>query len=493
MKLWLNTGSIADYHKFTRGRSCPVYECRGRGLIVPDEYASAVTGMTVDRLPDVDYTPSKFLFDYQRDISRLAIRKRKFGVFVEPGYGKTLIMMEFTIHSDSIATGRPVLIVSPINVIPQTCEEAEKFYPGLNVQRIPAAKLQDFLDNGHGIGITNYESFNQPLRAGKLFAIAVDEGSMLKSHYGKWGNSILKLSAGVEWRLVLTGTPAPNDRIEYANHAIFCGMHRTVNEFLARYFVNRGQTSNRWEMMANAVDAFYRNLSHWCIFMVNPATYGWKDNAGTIPPINVSIHRVELTDEQKKATRETTGTLFVGSSGGIGQRSKLGQIAKGHFNGQKIGTNKPTFIAGLCAAFGEGSAIIWCKYNEEQKTIAEALPGCANISGDTPIEKRLELIKAFKLGQIKNLVSKGRILGFGLNLQVANNQVFSTLEDSYETYHQCVKRSNRVGSTHPLNVHLPLTENEEPMAQNALRKCRDVQQDTEEQERRFKENAWLQF
>ena len=90
-------------------------------------------------------------------------------------------------------------------------------------------------------------------------------------------------------------------------------MHRTVNEFLARYFVNRGQTSNRWEMMPNAVDAFYRNLSHWCIFMVNPATYGWNDNAGTIPPINVAIHRVELTDEQRKATRDTTGTLFVGS------------------------------------------------------------------------------------------------------------------------------------------------------------------------------------
>ena len=171
-----------------------------------------MTGETRDIAYDVDYTPSKFLFDYQQDISKLGIRKKKFGVFVEPGYGKTLIMYEFAIHADSIASGRPVLIVSPINVIPQTVEEAERFYPGLNIQRIPAAKLQDFLDNGHGIGITNYESFNQPLRAGKLFAIAVDEGSMLKSHYGKWGNAILKISAGIDWRPVLTGTPAPNDR-----------------------------------------------------------------------------------------------------------------------------------------------------------------------------------------------------------------------------------------------------------------------------------------
>jgi hypothetical protein len=241
------------------------------------------------------------------------------------------------------------------------------------------------------------------------------------------------------------------------------------------------------------MDAFYRDLSHWCIFMVNPASYGWKDNAATIPPINVHIHRVDLTEEQRKATAETTGTLFVGAVGGIGQRSKLGQIAKGQFNGQKIATNKPQYIADLCESFGNESSIVWCKYNPEQERMAEILPDCANISGDTPIEKRLELIQAFKLGQIKKLVSKGKILGFGLNLQIATRQVFSTLEDSYETYWQCLKRSNRVGSTVPLNAHIPLTDNEEPMVQTVLTKCKRVQQDTEDQERRFKENAWIQF
>lgn len=493
MRFSLNTSSIADYEKFIRARQCPVYEVRGTDLIVPDEYTNRIVGGEQFDLRVPDYEPSKFLFDYQRDIAGLAIRKKKFGVFVEPGYGKTLIMMEFAIYADSIADGRPVLIVSPINVIPQTVEEAERFYPGIQIQRVPAAKLQDFLDNGHGIGITNYESFNQDLRAGKLFALLVDESSMLKSHYGRWGTAIIDLGAGLEYALPLTGTPAPNDRIEYANHAVFCGACRTVNEFLARYFINRGQTSNRWELKDHALDAFYRDMSHWCMFMVNPASYGWKDNAATIPPINVHIHRVELTEEQKRATRDTTGTLFVGNTGGIGQRSKLGQIAKGYFNGESIGTNKPKFIADLCQSFGKESAIIWCKYNDEQEKVAAALPGCANITGSTPIEERLELIQAFKLGQIQHLVSKGKILGFGLNLQIATRHVFSTLEDSYETYWQCVKRSNRVGSTVPLNVHLPLTENEEPMAQNALTKCRRVQQDTEDQERRFKENAWIRF
>lgn len=86
------------------------------------------------------------------------------------------------------------------------------------------------------------------------------------------------------------------------------------------------------------------------------------------------------------------------------------------------------------------------------------------------------------------LISKGKILGFGLNLQIATRQIFSGLQDSYETYYQCVKRSNRYGSTRPLNVHIPVTELERPMIQTVLNKAKRVQQDTEEQERIFKES-----
>jgi SNF2 family DNA or RNA helicase len=88
------------------------------------------------------------------------------------------------------------------------------------------------------------------------------------------------------------------------------------------------------------------------------------------------------------------------------------------------------------------------------------------------------------------LISKPKILGFGLNLQIATRQVFSGLQDSYESYWQAVKRSNRVGSTRPLNVHIPITDIEEPMVQNVLRKAAMVQRDTEEQQRIFRENSY---
>jgi hypothetical protein len=234
---------------------------------------------------------------------------------------------------------------------------------------------------------------------------------------------------------------------------------------------------------------FYRDLSHWCIFLSDPAVYGWKDNAEEIPPINVHIHSVPLTAKQQVAVRKMTGKLFVGSIGGIGERGKLGQIAKGNSNGERIETNKPQFIRDLVDSWPDESTLIWCLYNDEQDQVAAMFPEAANIDGSTPLPERLRMLDDFKAGRVKVLISKPKILGFGLNLQVATRQVFSGLQDSYESYWQAVKRSNRVGSVRPLNVHIPVTEIEEPMVANVLRKAGMVQADTEEQQRIFLENS----
>jgi hypothetical protein len=85
------------------------------------------------------------------------------------------------------------------------------------------------------------------------------------------------------------------------------------------------------------------------------------------------------------------------------------------------------------------------------------------------------------------LITKPKILGFGLNLQVCTRQVFSGLKDSYEEFYQAVKRSNRIGSTRPLNVHIPVTELEMAFVDNVLRKSDRVEADTKEQEELFKE------
>lgn len=487
----VNPTSIEHYRSFLRIRQLPSYRFRGSIAEYPAEYAEFVSGREAVAPKRIAADLSPFLFDYQADITRLALTKRKFAVFADCGLGKTLMFLEWAKHVKRAIGRRSVLIVSPLMVVPQTIAEAVKFHgDSLPIERVRASELQSWMTRGDGIGITNFEALHSDIPQGNIGALVIDESSMLKSHYGKWGAELIRLGAGLDYKLALTGTPAPNDRIEYANHAIFLDVHPTVNSFLARYFINRGQTDNRWEIKPHAVKAFYRDLSAWSIFVSNPAVYGWKAHSEPIPPIHCHIHDVPLTDEQRDIVHTETGDLFVNNLGGIASRTRLASVAKGYHKDEVIPTNKVKFIRDLVASWPDESTIVWCLYNREQEIIAAALPGCASMTGDTDEAERHRIIEGFKRGVIKKIVTKAKILGFGLNLQIATRQVFSSLQDSYETYYQCVKRSNRVGSTRPLNVHIPVTDIERPMVDNVLRKANRVDADTREQEELFRGSKW---
>lgn len=305
-RMRLSPDDADSYRTFLAVKSLPKYRFVGRTAIFPAEYAARL-GLASAVEGDGEYRPLPGLFDYQRGIASLAIRKRKFAAFVDPGLGKTLIESEFARHAAAqLPAERCVLIVTPLMVVPQMMEEFARFYGGaLEVECVTARHLSGWLTSGKGrIGLTNWEALRDDVPQGRLGGLVLDESSMLKSFYGKWGQTAIRLGRGLEWKLAGTGTPAPNDRIEYANHAVFLDQFPTVNSFLARFFVNRGQTQNRWELKPHALRPFYRAMSHFGIFLSDPSTYGWKDNAGGLPAVRVHIQSVPLSAAQLDAVRE---------------------------------------------------------------------------------------------------------------------------------------------------------------------------------------------
>ncbi len=490
MKLLFDPRSVDSYRQFLAVKRLPAWQIRGRLATFPDEYADRLGIAPV--LAHSNYHPEHFLFDYQADITKLAVQKRKYAIFADCGLGKSLMLLSYARYvRDVLPANKRILILTPPMVVPQMIAEAKKFwgeeYP---IHKIKANQLQSWLNGGgddYQIGISNYEALKRETTQGELGALILDESAILKSHYGNYAGICLALGRGLEWKLCCTGVPAPNDRIEYANHAVFLDRFPTVNSFLAKYFVNRGQTGERWELKPHALRPFYRSLSDWCIFLSDPSVYGWKDNCDTIPPIHVTIHDVPMTEDQKDWVHRELGTLVATRAGGITKRAAYGQVAKGFWKGKQFATNKPAFIADLVNSWRrDESTLIWCLYDQEQESVSK-LVGGDSMDGGTPMAKRVKMIERFKSRRCDTLTSKPKIIGFGLNLQVATRQVFSGLQDSYEAYYQCVKRSNRIGSQLPLNVHIPVTEIEEPMVENVLRKARRVESDTREQEEMFKE------
>jgi hypothetical protein len=183
MRVEIDINTVEGYRLFLRVKSLPVFRFFGRVAWFPDEYASIV-GCGELTQPSTAYAPHNRLFDYQCDISRLAIRKRKFAVFASCGLGKTLIMLEWCRHaSQSLPPSRRVLIVSPLMVISQTIREAKAFYgESFRIVQVRARDLPAWLASpGDGsIGITNYESITESItNPGHLGALALHQSQAL--------------------------------------------------------------------------------------------------------------------------------------------------------------------------------------------------------------------------------------------------------------------------------------------------------------------------
>ena len=66
------------------------------------------------------------MFDYQKYVTELTIKKGRYANFLDTGTGKTLIELT-TAFNYVKSTNKPVLIITPLAVADQHLREAEKF------------------------------------------------------------------------------------------------------------------------------------------------------------------------------------------------------------------------------------------------------------------------------------------------------------------------------------------------------------------------------
>jgi SNF2 family DNA or RNA helicase len=97
------------------------------------------------------------------------------------------------------------------------------------------------------------------------------------------------------------------------------------------------------------------------------------------------------------------------------------------------------------------------------------------ISGSDDADLKEQRLHDFAHGNIRALVSKPSICGFGLNWQHCNNMAFVGVTDSFEAYYQAVRRCWRFGQTRPVNVHVFASNQEGAVVANLRRKEHDAQ------------------
>jgi len=449
----------------------------------------------------------EFLFEHQAEILKLALDAKRYAVWSDCGTGKTLIELEYARQVAAITGGR-VLIITLNEIVDQTVEEARQFYgAGLPVVKLDSRdEMRRWCAEGIGqIAITNYEKMN-PDEQGQdvvefrhLSGLILDESSRLKTGGGKQKWALIKSSKGIPYKLSCTATPAPNDVMEFASQASFLERMRSENEIIWTFFT-RDPKTQEWTVKRHARQAFFEWMAAWSIYLRDPRKYGWSSNI-TLPPEPVILRRkIEPTEAQIAAMREwNVGgagqlSLYGGESQGIVGRSKLSQIGKGFVYEDKaarrIESAKPAVIARLIKAEAEAglNPLVWTVFDEEAEIIGEELGALGFdrfevLSGTTPKLKRQPMLDRYRRGETPVLISKGKLLGYGMNFQHCGSMIFSGWNDSFEEFYQQVRRAVRYGQVRAVRIHLPYIEElEGAQLDNVLRKADQFEQITSEQE-----------
>lgn len=392
------------------------------------------------------------LFDWQRAIVQWACKQGRAALFEECGLGKTIQQLEWA-RLVSAYTERPVLVLTPLAVAHQTVAEAKK----IQVDAMYCRSQREADACGQRVIVTNYEmlgAFDTRAYAG----VVLDESSILKSFSGAIRNQLIGAFSHTPYRLACTATPAPNDHMELGNHAEFLGLMQRV-QMLAMYFKHDGGDTAVWRLKRHAEKDFWRWVTSWAVCVSKPSDLGYSDDGYNLPPLNLHEHVVAVDHSRAEAK----GQLFMDGT--------VSATALWAEKRETVGA-RCALAAELSNAYPDEFQTIWCDTNDEADELSRLLPDAVEVRGSDTVAQKEKKLSAFSDQQVRQIITKPDIAGFGLNWQHSTRQIHVGVTYSFEKTYQALRRSWRFGQKHEVNAHLIYAESEGGIAQSLKRKQR---------------------
>lgn len=396
-------------------------------------------------------------FPFQAKLTEWALRKGRAAIFADCGLGKTL--MELVWGENIIRkTGKPVLLLTPLAVGPQVVREAEKF----NIECVRSLDGQGVT----GVTVANYQRLHyfDPHQFG---GVICDESSILKNFNGKIKAQVTEFMRVIPYRLLCTATAAPNDYLELGTSSEALG-YLGFQDMISRFFTQREIHSKagfgrkqreNYRLKSHAERDFWRWVVSWARACRKPSDLGCDDGPFLLPRLICNEHVVHARTIRDGWLYETPAVTQQEQNDDLRRTlhercEKAAQLVSEH----------------------PGASVMWCHLNDESRLLAKLAPDCAEVTGgdnDRDERRNEEYLAAFAAGQVKNIVIKPSIGGFGLNWQHCHHQTYFP-SHSFEQWYQGVRRCLRFGQTHDVVVDMITTEGQRGVLENQQRKGRQA-------------------
>lgn len=455
------------------------------------------------------------LFNHQVDAARFAIENGgNVAIWHEMGLGKTRTAIEIFSYYRTQDPDVRMLVICPISLLEgawgQDINRFSNFkYHNSHEWGIPQGQVAP------SITLINFEGLRSEARAKDLIDLiqkskvnwlcVIDESSRMKSHSTETTKTLLKRFRGLfKYKLVMSGTPAPNSEMEYWGQMEFIRPGIFSNSFFkfrnTFFHLQRGKQilptigfmsktgiadvfskgfkyeitdANRQKLMATI-----RKYSH----------FAKKKDCLDLPDQVDEERVVELGPKQKRAYREMKTQLLTEIGGeditapvALAKLMKLREITSGFAIGESgspvaIGEEpKVKEMMDTIEEAGTQQIIIWANFHWEILRICHELRSLFKkvdpVTGKMVIDQeeadrqivtlyggtadRDGSITAFQDGRARFLVAHPRSAAHGLTFVGCSLQIFFSLDYSSESYEQARARTHRAGQKNVCTyVHL---------------------------------------
>ncbi len=407
----------------------------------------------ITRTPELNAT----LRDHQRHGVEFALRAGRSALFYDTGLGKTRMMLDWG-RCVVEHTNKPVLMLAPLAVGLQHVKEAEAMGVEASISRfgMPPSSPR--------VVITNYERLER-FDPADYAGVILDESSILKSFTGATTRKLIETFKDTPFRLAGSATPAPNDHTELGQHSAFLGVMRS-SEMLSRFFIADQANAGVYRLKKAAVRPFWDWVASWARCVSKPSDLGFSDDGYDLPPLDIIRHVVQA-DRLQDAGEERDGQFRMFR---IPERSATSIHKEKRLTAADRAAKVAEIVAGLPAS---EPICIWVDTDYEAEAIKAAVPAAVEVSGKMNADVKEDRLAGFSSGEVRILLTKPSIAGYGLNWQHCNQAIFTGLSFSYEAFYQAVRRFYRFGQRRPVSAHVVMADTEAAIVAAVQRKAGD--------------------
>lgn len=431
---------------------------------------------------------------YQKKAVQFLLKHAAAALFLDPGLGKTSIVLAAIKLLIKAKIIQKVLIIAPVRVCHSVWpgeQQKWKDFHGLRMVVLHGPKKDELLKLDADIFVINPEGLNWLLQAkvtktgnGKISAkvdfkrwkalgfdtLVIDELSRFKHSNTVKFKGLSEVLNTFQRRWGLTGSPAANGLMDLFGQCYVLDQGRTLGQYITHYrrqYFLPGYDGFSWVLREGADQEIYKRLKPLALRMD-------ADDYLTLPKLiendirldmNPEAFRVYLELERDlvaqigagKVTAATAATASmklrqVANGGAYLDQEVLAlvQLPKSKREWVNLDEGKAEAVAELVEELQGSPLLVAYDFQHDldrlRKHLGDDIP---YIGGGVSPKKSKEYERLWNAGKLPILAGHPQSIALGLNLQEMGNHVcWHSLTWDYELYDQLIRRVRRQGNTH---------------------------------------------